>query len=55
MNTGSETPRFPLIIIGERCQPMNNAYLDVVNPASGEVVARAAMGASYLRQPADQA
>ena len=46
MNTGNEIPRFPLIINGERCQPLSGDYLDVIDPASGEVIAQAAMGAS---------
>ena len=40
MNTGNEIPRFPLIINGERCQPLSGDYLDVIDPASGEVIAQ---------------
>ena len=46
MKIDNEIPRFPLIINGERCEPVSGSYLDVVNPASGEIVARAAMGAA---------
>jgi aldehyde dehydrogenase (NAD+) len=45
MKIDDQIRRFPLIINGERCEPMSGDYLDVVNPASGEVVAHAAMGA----------
>ena len=40
----SELPVYPLIINGERCEPVNGEYADVINPADGQVVARAAMG-----------
>lgn len=40
----SETPQFPLIINGERCEPQSGEYADVINPATGDVVASAAMG-----------
>lgn len=46
MKIEDEIPRFPLIINGERCEPSSGEYLDVVNPASGQVTARAAMGAA---------
>ncbi len=46
MKAGNEIPRFPLIINGELCEPLSGDYLDVANPASGEVIARAAMGDS---------
>jgi aldehyde dehydrogenase (NAD+) len=39
----SEHPLYPLIINGERCQPSSGEYADVINPANGEVVGRAAM------------
>ena len=42
----SEAPLYPLIINGERCEPRSGEYADVINPATGEVVARAAMGNS---------
>ncbi len=35
---------YPLIINGERCEPADGRYDDVINPATGEVIARAAMG-----------
>jgi len=38
--------RFPLIINGETCQPLNGEYMEVMNPATGDVVAEAAMGNS---------
>lgn len=44
MTNRNELPRFPLIINGERCEPVSGDYMDVVNPASGETVAQAAMG-----------
>ena len=40
----SEVPAFPLIINGERCEPAEGQYEDVINPATGKVIARAAMG-----------
>jgi aldehyde dehydrogenase (NAD+) len=40
----SELPVYPLIINGERCEPMSGEYADVINPADGQVVGRAAMG-----------
>lgn len=40
----SEVQQFPLIINGERCEPASGTYADVINPATGEVTARAAMG-----------
>jgi len=40
----SETPLYPLFINGERCEPLSGEYADVINPATGQVVARAAMG-----------
>ena len=46
MKNGNEIPRFPLIINGERCEPESGSYLDVVNPASGAVIASAAMGSA---------
>jgi hypothetical protein len=39
-----EHPSYPLIINGERCEPSGGEYADVINPANGEVVGRAAMG-----------
>lgn len=40
----SNVPLYPLIINGERCEPVSGRYDDVINPATGEVVGRAAMG-----------
>lgn len=40
----AEIPKFPLIINGSRCKPASGEYMDVVNPATGEVVASAARG-----------
>ncbi len=40
----SQPPLYPLIINGERCEPHSGNYADVVNPATGAVVGRAAMG-----------
>lgn len=40
----SNVPLYPLIINGERCEPVGGRYDDVINPATGEVVGRAAMG-----------
>jgi aldehyde dehydrogenase (NAD+) len=40
----SELPVYPLIINGERCEPLSGEYADVINPADGQVVGRAAMG-----------
>jgi len=40
----SEIPLYPLIINGERCEPRSGEYADVINPADGQVVGRAAMG-----------
>ena len=40
----SDSPRYPHIINGERCEPKSNAYADVINPATGESVGRAALG-----------
>ena len=42
----SEVPSYPLIINGERCEPASGHYDDVINPATGEVIARAAMGST---------
>jgi aldehyde dehydrogenase (NAD+) len=42
----SEVPAYPLIINGERCEPAGGAYDDVINPANGEVIGRAAMGSA---------
>lgn len=42
----SEIPLFPHIINGERCEPREGEYADVINPATGLVVGRAAMGSS---------
>jgi len=39
-----EVTSYPLIINGERCEPGAGHYEDVINPATGEVIARAAMG-----------
>jgi aldehyde dehydrogenase (NAD+) len=44
MIKSDELPRFPHIVNGERCEPINGDYMDVVNPATGEVIAYAAMG-----------
>jgi hypothetical protein len=41
-----ELPRFPLIITGSRCEPVNGDYMDVVNPESGETIAQAAMAST---------
>lgn len=40
----TELQHFPLIINGERCEPASGEYADVINPADGNVIARAAMG-----------
>ena len=40
----SEVPMYPLIINGERCEPLSGEYADVINPADGQVVGRAALG-----------
>ena len=40
----SEVPMYPLIINGKRCEPLSGEYADVINPADGHVVGRAAMG-----------
>ena len=40
----SEVPVYPLIINGQRCEPNSGEYADVINPADGQVVGRAAMG-----------
>jgi aldehyde dehydrogenase (NAD+) len=42
----SDIPQYPLIINGERREPLSGEYMDVTNPATGEVIARAAMGNS---------
>ena len=42
----SEIPLYPLIINGERCEPRSGEYADVTNPATGDVIARAAMGSA---------
>lgn len=39
----SEVPSYPLIINGKRCEPNDGNYDDVINPATGEVVGRAAL------------
>ncbi len=44
--TQTDTPRYPLIIDGEQREPVLGEYMDVVNPATGDVVARAAMGST---------
>ncbi len=46
MHNSDPIPRFPLIINGKRCEPSSGEYMDVVNPASGEVIAQAAMAGS---------
>ena len=40
----SEIPEYPLIINGERREPSSGEYADVINPATGDIVGRAAMG-----------
>lgn len=40
----SEIPMYPLIINGENREPLSGEYADVINPADGQVVGRAAMG-----------
>lgn len=40
----ADLPSYPLIINGKRCEPAAGGYADVVNPATGETVGRAAMG-----------
>ncbi len=40
----SDLQHYPLIINGERCEPASGDYADVINPATGEITARAAMG-----------
>jgi aldehyde dehydrogenase (NAD+) len=42
----SHTPQYPLIIDGQRREPALGEYMNVVNPATGDVVARAAMGST---------
>jgi aldehyde dehydrogenase (NAD+) len=42
----SEIPQYPFIINGKRCEPLSGDYIDVTNPATGDVIARAAMGNS---------
>lgn len=44
MTNTADIPQYPLIINGEQREPQSGEYMDVVNPASGQVVARAAMG-----------
>jgi aldehyde dehydrogenase (NAD+) len=44
MTDTTDIPQYPLIINGEQREPLSGQYMDVVNPASGQVVARAAMG-----------
>lgn len=45
MTSTAQVSRFPLIINGQRREPKSGQYMDVVNPATGEVVASAAMAA----------
>ena len=40
----SEIPIYSHVINGERCEPQSGEYADVINPATGQVVGRAAMG-----------
>ncbi len=40
----SDIPLYSHVINGERCDPLSGDYADVINPATGEVVGRAAMG-----------
>jgi acyl-CoA reductase-like NAD-dependent aldehyde dehydrogenase len=40
----SDVPLYPLIINGERREPQSGEYADVINPADGLIVGRAAMG-----------
>ncbi len=40
----SEVPQYHLVINGESCAPASGEYDDIINPATGEVVGRAAMG-----------
>jgi aldehyde dehydrogenase (NAD+) len=42
--SSTEMPRYPLIINGERCEPISGEYADVINPATGDVVGQVAMG-----------
>jgi aldehyde dehydrogenase (NAD+) len=42
----SEAPQYQLVINGERCAPASGEYADVINPATGGVVGRAAMGSA---------
>jgi len=42
--SSEDLPLYPLIIDGRRCEPLSGEYADVINPANGEVVGRAAMG-----------
>jgi aldehyde dehydrogenase (NAD+) len=44
MTDTTDIPQYPLIINGEQREPLSGEYMDVVNPASGQIVARAAMG-----------
>ena len=37
-------PRFPLIINGERQEPLSGQYKDIINPATGDVVGQVAAG-----------
>jgi aldehyde dehydrogenase (NAD+) len=46
MINSANIPQYPLIINGQRCEPKSGEYMDVINPATGELVARAAMGGS---------
>ncbi len=46
MTDNSDIPQYPFIINGNRRDPRSGNYMEVVNPASGQLVARAAMGGS---------
>ncbi len=44
MPTETSLPRFPLFINGERSEPLNGVYTDVINPATGAVIAQVPSG-----------
>jgi len=37
------TPRYPLVINGDTCEPISGAYAPVINPATGETIGEVAM------------
>ncbi|MEH6824565.1 MAG: aldehyde dehydrogenase family protein [Motiliproteus sp.] len=46
MSTETSRQRFPLFINGERAEPSTGAYIDVTNPATGDIIAQVANGSS---------